>query len=90
MTNSKTSSSWQPIATEAKDLYQLPREPTDVDVVRKACRDWFICFCIAMRPEWKAGKFYQVLADELQAAYEDVAYKNIDARLIVEAPPQHG
>lgn len=75
-----------PTELEALDL---PRVPSDLEAIKWASEQYFICFCVAMMPGWIPTRFHQVLAAKLQQAYEDVR-DGKDVRLIIEAPPQHG
>lgn len=67
----------------------LSRVPEEMELVRFAAQNSFICFCLAVMPKFMATKFHALLADKLQRAYETIK-SGQDVRLIIEAPPQHG
>lgn len=83
----------QQIATELSDELDLKKIPDEIDILRYACRKYFISFCIAVgMPDgtpFVPTRFHQLLADKLQSAYERVKTGK-DVRMIVEVPPQHG
>lgn len=76
-----------------KDELKLEKIPDEIDVLRYACRKYFISFCVAVgMPDGSPfipTKFHQLLADKLQDAYRRVE-KGEDVRMIIECPPQHG
>lgn len=77
---------------ELKELQskgQWLRNPSDLDIIRWAARNYFICFCLAVMPKFQPSRFHILLADKLQSVYERVK-KGEDVRLMVEVPPRHG
>lgn len=68
---------------------ELVRIPDEMEVVRYAAREHFICFCIAVMPKFIPTKFHQMLCDELQNIYEQVKSGH-DMRDIFEVQPQIG
>lgn len=93
MSNYEELSRLRAIATELSDELDLKKIPDEIDILRYACRKYFISFCIAVgMPDgtpFMPTKFHQLLADKLQSAYERVL-DGKDVRMIVEVPPQFG
>ena len=77
------------IALENKSNLDLAKIPDEVDYLRFMCREYFICFCVAVMPGFIPTKFHQFMADRLQNAYHRVK-RGRDVRMILEVPPQHG
>lgn len=78
-----------PVLVDIAAELNLPRVPDDMELVRYAAQNHFICFCVVVMPGFMPTRFHTLLADKLQKAYEK-SKNGEDVRLIIEAPPQHG
>jgi len=70
-------------------LSDMTRLPEDLEIVKFAASESFICFCLAVMPNFSPTKFHCLLADKLQGVYESILNKK-ESRLMVEVPPRHG
>ena len=73
----------------SNSLSGMNRLPEDLEIVKFAASESFICFCLAVMPNFIPTKFHCLLADKLQGVYESILYRK-ESRLMVEVPPRHG
>lgn len=67
----------------------IGNDVTDEKLLRWICQRDFLCFCMAVDPEYMPTRFHSYIARKLQKAYEDVKTGR-DVRTLLACPPQHG
>ena len=62
---------------------------SDERILRWICQRSFLCFCMAVKPDYMATNFHTYLAYRFQKIYEQVK-NGVDQRTALSCPPQHG